>query len=1635
MLLVGVLSALNALPASAQTTGTTPLSVAFLQTASGTTSNGYTINNNDGLGNQLFVSSAATFGSNSSFDGDPWWDQFYNDNSNGENLPYGNTPCTAGGGGCPIATAYGIWQYGITATNGLSAGDTITIGAPAGTILPASASDYTLVPYCRPSDDDADGSGSGNDWACAEIPATKNSKGVVTTPAVPAQAPSAITVDGPNSVTLTLPFSVSAGATFGLVAAPVTNPPELVQTSAAPTSGSTPSIPAYDALSFPVTTSLAPNAFPALPNAGLAFGSAATNQQTSTLTASAPYVATTNSSGVTLTATARDEYGNPVQGDSVVVEATSQGNDASLAAGTAPNPTTGSNGQVTYQFTDTVAQTVTFSAYDDTPNATPPAQFIFDQTATMSFVAGTPSANFSQVTASPATVQANGSATSTITVDLADPYDNPDVGQPIVLQAFSGSGGPPGVGVFSKGVITTTAGVGCATNVSGISGLACTPNSPTSVNIGGNQVSVAQVQFQVSDTVGETVNFGVEDLGTYSGGTFEASPFVATVTFGATSPTGSDSTVSPASQTVIANGTSQGTVTVTLKDAEGSPVPGLTVALNQTAGDNSTVTPVSIPDASSGCPTQSPAGTTDCLGRAQFAVSDGSVQTVTYTVSYTGTLPGTGGVSGSLSATATVTFVAGPASSSASDSTVTSSQSSLLANGKAQTVITVTLKDSSGQPTPGRVVSLAGTGSADVVPLSIPTTTSGCSSAAAAGTTDCAGQAQFALTDTTIETLNVGAVDETDQVTLAQTVPVAFTATPDAGTTTIVAGPPSTLEANGSASTTITVTLRDSSGQPIQGKQLCLSQSTDTNVPSSGPCPSPSSGPSSVTPAAITTSGCATQAQPGLTNCDGQATFTVTSTSPGTVLYGVIDTTDYPTGPPLSGVTATLTFTPVPTEAGLSTLVASPATALAGAAGTPSTATVTLLDANGNPISGHCVTLTATGAATVSPTSTGSCSTGQGQTGADGQTTFSVSDSTAQTVTLRATDKTAAVAVDETATVDFVPDEAAVSTVTATPSTASANGGATPGGVVDVEVTLDPGNPLAGDQVSLQVSGSASFTPIAIPLTQSNCSLPTPAGYSNCAGQVEFALTDTTPEKVVVSATDQTQSVTINQSATVDFLAPPPVIDGLSPSEGPTTGGTPVTISGTGLTAGGSNPTVTFGSLAATQVSCTSSTSCTATSPEVSAVGPVTVTVSNVDGPSTPAATGADIFTYNLPLPTLSAVSPSTGPVAGDTLVTLTGTGFGTTADTTVTFGTAPNAATVSPDSVNASGTSLTVTTPADLAGTYELVVTTPAGSTTPSSKLAFTFQAPANSGGGGGGGGGGTSSGGSGGGGAAPGGSGGSGSGTAPGGSGGSGTAVGGSVGVPVVSSLSVSSGVVGSRVVVYGSGFVNVLDVYFGNVPALAYTVISPDQIDVTVPAGATGSPAVTVATPGGVSALTNADVFNVSPLTASALGYRMVASDGGVFDFGTAQYQGSVPADHINISNIVGSAEVPGGGGYWLVASDGGVFTFGDAHFYGSMGGQHLNSPIVGMAATPDGGGYWLVASDGGIFTFGDAHFYGSTGNITLNKPIVAMTPSPDGGGYWLVASDGGIFTFGDLPFLGSTGNITLNKPIVAIAAVVG
>jgi hypothetical protein len=86
--------------------------------------------------------------------------------------------------------------------------------------------------------------------------------------------------------------------------------------------------------------------------------------------------------------------------------------------------------------------------------------------------------------------------------------------------------------------------------------------------------------------------------------------------------------------------------------------------------------------------------------------------------------------------------------------------------------------------------------------------------------------------------------------------------------------------------------------------------------------------------------------------------------------------------------------------------------------------------------------------------------------------------------------------------------------------------------------------------------------------------------------------------------------------------------------------------------------------------------------------------------------------------------------------------------------------------------------------------------------------------------------------------------------------------------------------------------------------------------------------------------------------------------VLAFGNASTYGSTSLIDL-VAPIVAMARRPDGHGYWEVASDGGIFSFGDAQFFGSYGGGvPAEGPsymrFVGMAPTVDGGGYWIVAS---------------------------------------------------------------------------
>ena len=152
----------------------------------------------------------------------------------------------------------------------------------------------------------------------------------------------------------------------------------------------------------------------------------------------------------------------------------------------------------------------------------------------------------------------------------------------------------------------------------------------------------------------------------------------------------------------------------------------------------------------------------------------------------------------------------------------------------------------------------------------------------------------------------------------------------------------------------------------------------------------------------------------------------------------------------------------------------------------------------------------------------------------------------------------------------------------------------------------------------------------------------------------------------------------------------PPTVSSVSPNTGSTSGGTSVTITGTNFASGA---TVKFGSGSATNVVVVNATTITATTPAGSA-GAVTVTVT-VSGQSGSLTNG---FTYAV-VPTVSGVSPNSGPAAGGTSVTITGTNFATGATVTFGSGSATNVVVVN-------STTITATTPAGSAGAVTVTVT-----------------------------------------------------------------------------------------------------------------------------------------------------------------------------------------------------------------------------------------------------------------------------------------------------------------------------------------
>ena len=256
-----------------------------------------------------------------------------------------------------------------------------------------------------------------------------------------------------------------------------------------------------------------------------------------------------------------------------------------------------------------------------------------------------------------------------------------------------------------------------------------------------------------------------------------------------------------------------------------------------------------------------------------------------------------------------------------------------------------------------------------------------------------------------------------------------------------------------------------------------------------------------------------------------------------------------------------------------------------------------------------------------------------------------------------------------------------------------------------------------------------------------------------------------------------------NPPSTAEPLLAPlvaPVINLSAPASG--LAGTTVTLTGSGFTG---VTAVTFGGVPATSFSVVSSVKITAVAP--AGAGTVQIVVTTTGGTS-----NGSSFTYTIATPVISTLTPNQGPVAGGTTVTLTGSAF--TGATAVHFGAASAAFTL------VSATQATATAPAGVAGTVNVTITTPGGT---SAGVLYSY------------------------------------------------------VPAPALSAVAPTQGPLagGNSVTLTGANLSGASAVGFGAAAAASFTVVSATQITAVPPSAAAGPVPVTVTTAGGS---TPGDVF---------------------------------------------------------------------------------------------------------------------------------------------------------------------------------
>jgi hypothetical protein len=191
------------------------------------------------------------------------------------------------------------------------------------------------------------------------------------------------------------------------------------------------------------------------------------------------------------------------------------------------------------------------------------------------------------------------------------------------------------------------------------------------------------------------------------------------------------------------------------------------------------------------------------------------------------------------------------------------------------------------------------------------------------------------------------------------------------------------------------------------------------------------------------------------------------------------------------------------------------------------------------------------------------------------------------------------------------------------------------------------------------------------------------------------------------------------------YTSTPPTVTGVAPAQGPTAGGTTVTITGTNFL----NVTGVFFGDASATFNVNSPTQITTFLPPGNE-GTVDVRVSNGDGTST--LSPADRFLFVGAPPTVTGVTPNAGPTSGGTTVTISGNNFLGASSVTFTSpspvptpvpGPPGGGTSTAPVFVINSATQITAFLPAHAAGTVHLRVTSSDGTSAPTAGDQFTYQ------------------------------------------------------------------------------------------------------------------------------------------------------------------------------------------------------------------------------------------------------------------------------------------------------------------------